>query len=76
MSVLIASNLTVEELVDDDSRDNTPVATNAVAESLGHIWRIRPPGDLTFPNAGAGAPGTRSDGVVAEGRPILRWRQM
>ena len=63
MSIPIAGNLTVEELVDDDSRDNNrkadpPVATNAVAESLGHIWRIRPPGDLTFPSTGAGALGT------------------
>ena len=48
MSVLIVGNLTVEELIDDDSCDNNrkadpPVATNAVAESLAHIWRLRPP---------------------------------
>ena len=51
MSVLIASNLTVEKLVEDDGRDNNrkadpPVATKPVAESLSHGWTIRLPGDL------------------------------
>ena len=51
MSILIAGNLTVEDLVDDDSRDNNrkadpPVTTKPAAESLGHAWTIRPPGDL------------------------------
>ena len=51
MSVLIAGNVTVEELVEDDSRNNNrkadpPVATKPVAESLGHGWTIRLSGDL------------------------------
>lgn len=50
MTVLVAGNRTIEQLVEDDSHDHNrqadpPVATYPVAESLGHLWTIRRPGD-------------------------------
>ena len=76
MSVLIASNLTVEKLVEDDGRDNNrkadpPVATKPVAEPLRasaegpHLaWRLR--AVATAENAVGGR--AESDGRLA---PLL-----
>ena len=48
MSVLVTSDLTIEEFVEDDSRDHDrkadpPVVTYAVAESPSHVRTIRLP---------------------------------